>query len=80
MMEPYRPFVDQYVFGRIPPFDVKSEELTREMKARLLQTLTCDVRTGELKRPLMVALTYTTASLAKYYLGKADSLVLPSFL
>ena len=80
MMEPYRPFVDQYVFGRIPPFDVKSAELTREMKARLLQTLTCDVRTGELKRPLMVALTYTTASLAKYYLGKADSLVLPSFL
>lgn len=80
MMEPYRPFVDQYVFGRIPPFDVKSEELTREMKARLLQALTCDVRTGELKRPLMVALTYTTASLAKYYLGKADSLVLPSFL
>lgn len=80
MMEPYRPFVDQYVFGRIPPFDIKSEELTREMKARLLQTLTCDVRTGELKRPLMVALTYTTASLAKYYLGKADSLVLPSFL
>ena len=80
MMEPYRPFVDQYVFGRIPPFDVKSEELTREMKARLLQALTCDARMGELKRPLMVALTYTTASLAKYYLGKADSLVLPSFL
>ena len=80
MMEPYRPFVDQYVFGRIPPFDVKSEELTREMKARLLHALTCDVKTGELKRPLMVALTYTTASLAKYYLGKADSLVLPSFL
>jgi len=80
MMEPYRPFVDQYVFGRIPPFDIKSEELTREMKARLLQALTCDARMGELKRPLMVALTYTTASLAKYYLGKADSLVLPSFL
>ena len=80
MMEPYRPFVDQYVFGRIPPFDVKSEELTREMKARLLQALTCDARMGELKRPLMVALTYTTASLAKHYLGKADSLVLPSFL
>ena len=80
MMEPYRPFVDQYVFGRVPPFDVKADELTREMKARLLQMLTCDVRTGELKRPLMVALTYTTASLAKYYLGKADHLVLPSFL
>lgn len=80
MMEPYRPFVDQYVFGHVPPFDVQATELTREMKARLLQMLTCDVKTGDLKRPLMVALTYTTASLAKYYLGKTDHLVLPSFL
>lgn len=80
MMEPYRPFVDQYVFGHVPPFDVKAVGLTREMKARLLQILTCDVKTGELKRPLMVALTYTTASLAKYYLGKTDHLVLPAFL
>lgn len=80
MMEPYRPFVDQYVFGHVPPFDIQATELTREMKARLLQMLTCDVKTGDLKRPLMVALTYTTASLAKYYLGKTDHLVLPSFL
>lgn len=80
MMEPYRPFVDQYVFGHVPPFDVQATELTRGMKARLLQMLTCDVKTGDLKRPLMVALTYTTASLATYYLGKTDHLVLPSFL
>lgn len=80
MMEPYRPFVDQYVFGHVPPFNVQATELTRGMKARLLQMLTCDVKTGDLKRPLMVALTYTTASLAKYYLGKTDHLVLPSFL
>lgn len=80
MMEPYRPFVDQYVFGHVPPFDIQATDLTRGMKARLLQMLTCDVKTGDLKRPLMVALTYTTASLAKYYLGKTDHLVLPSFL
>lgn len=80
MMEPYRPFVDQYVFGHVPPFNVQATELTRGMKARLLQMLTCDVKTCDLKRPLMVALTYTTASLAKYYLGKTDHLVLPSFL
>ena len=80
MMEPYRPFVDQYVFGHVPPFDVQATDLTRGMKARLLQMLTCDVKTGDLKRPLMVALTYTTASLAKYYLVKTDHLVLPSFL
>ena len=79
-MEPYRPFVDQYVLGNLPPFDRTADKLTREMKARLLEVLTCDVRTGDLKRPLMVALTYTTASLAKHYLGKATELVLPSFL
>jgi len=79
MMEPYRPFVDQYVLGKVRPFDVPSRELTTEMRARLLEVLTCDVRLGEVKRPLMVALTYTSASLARYYLGKADELSLPEF-
>jgi len=79
MMEPYRPFVDQYVLGKVRPFDVPTRELTKEMRARLLEMLTCDVRLGEVKRPLMVALTYTSASLARYYLGKADELSLPEF-
>lgn len=79
MMEPYRPFVDQYVFGGNPLFSTATSELTRDMKACLLQMLTCDVRTGTCKRPLMVALSYTTASLAKVYLGEAKELVLPLF-
>ena len=78
-MEPYRPFVDQYVFGKVRPFDVPMKELTNEMKARLLQMLTCDVRLGEYRRPLQVALSYTTSSLAKYYLGKVEGLVLPEY-
>jgi len=80
MMEPYRPFVDQYVLGKVRPFDVPMKDLTKEMKARLLEMLTCDVQLGEVRRPLMVALTYTSASLARYYLGKGDSLSLPSFV
>jgi CRISPR-associated protein Cas1 len=80
MMEPYRPFVDQYVLGGESPFDVPAEELTREMRARLLEMLTCDVRIGDVKRPLSIALTFTTASLARYYLGKPDELALPEFL
>ncbi len=79
IMEPYRPYVDQYVFGKVRPFDVPMSELTKEMKERLLQMLTCDVNLGEYRRPLMVALSYTTSSLAKYYLGKAESLLLPEF-
>lgn len=79
IMEPYRPFVDQYVFGKVRPFDVPMAELTKEMKARLLQMLTCDVRLGEFRRPLQVAISYTTSSLAKYYLGKSEELALPEF-
>ena len=77
VMEPYRPYVDQYVFGKVRPFDVPMREITREMKARLLEMLTCDVKVGEVRRPLMIALSLTTASLAKYYLGKAEELALP---
>jgi len=79
VMEPYRPFVDQYVLSGEKPFDAPSDELTQPMRARLLEVLTCDVRLGDQTRPLGVALSYTTASLAKYYLGKTDTLSLPSF-
>ncbi len=80
VMEPYRPFIDQYIFGKVPPFNGDEEELTKAMKARLLESLTCDLKTGDLVRPLMVALTYTSASLAKCYLGKSTELTLPSFI
>ena len=78
-MEPYRPFVDQYVLGKVKPFDVPMNELTKEMRSRLLQMLTCDVNLGEMRRPLMVALSFTTSSLAKYYMKKTDELALPGF-
>lgn len=80
VMEPYRPFVDQYVLGKVRPFDVPLKELTQPMRARLLEMLSCDVKMGDVKRPLMIAITYTTASLARYYLGKAEELSLPSFV
>lgn len=79
MMEPYRPFVDQYVLGKVKPFDVPMNELTKEMRARLLQMLTCDVNLGDVRRPLMVALSCTTASLARYYRKEANELSLPRF-
>jgi len=79
MMEPYRPFVDQYVLGKVKPFDMPMDELTKDMRARLLQMLTCDVNLGDVRRPLMVALSYTTASLARYYRKETDELSLPRF-
>lgn len=80
IMEPYRPFVDQYVLGKVPPFDIPATELDKTMKARLLQMLTCDVKLGDVKRPLSIAVTFTAASLAKFYLEKSDSLSLPEFV
>lgn len=77
VMEPYRPFVDQYVFGKVSPFDVPQSELTKEMRARLLEMLTCDVKLGDCRRPLMVALSYTTASLVRCYKKESDTLSLP---
>lgn len=79
VMEPYRPFVDQYIFGKVKPFDVPAKELTKEMRGRLLQSLTCDVNLGDKRRPLMVALSYTSASLVRYYKKESQELMLPSF-
>jgi CRISPR-associated protein Cas1 len=80
VMEPYRPFVDQYVFREGSIFMDKEMTLTKEIKTVLLSLLTCDVAMGSIMRPLSIALTFTTASLAKYYLGKTDMLVLPEFV
>ncbi len=79
VMEPYRPYVDRCVFGRASPFDVQAVGMTTNMKRCLLQVLTSDVMMDGLRRPLMVALSYTTASIVRAYLGKDDRLVLPEF-
>lgn len=77
IMEPYRPFVDQYVLSGGRPFDISQEGLTKDMKARLLQMLACDVRLEGYKRPLMVALSYTTASFVRVFKKETTELVLP---
>lgn len=79
IMEPFRPFVDQYIFSKVKPFDMKWNEISQPVKARLLEALSCDVLVDGMRRPLMIAVTWTSASLAKYYLGKTEKLVLPAF-
>lgn len=74
VMEAYRPYVDEAVFHLHAN---GTFELDREAKAALLRVLSCDVRLGKVVRPLQLALTFTTASLAKYYAGKVKRLVLP---
>lgn len=77
IMEPYRPFVDEEVFGSPDLF--VGDELTREMKRRLLSLLAADVMIGGKKRPLQNAMSYTTASLARCFLKEATQIDYPEF-
>lgn len=79
IMEPFRPFVDQYVFGKEEPFAPPSPSLTSEMRKTLLQVLTCDVQIQSKRHPLQIALTLVASSLAKYFLKQSDKILLPGF-
>ncbi len=78
IMEPYRPFVDEIVYMMNEKWP-DAFMLEKEHKAELLQLMTTDVRIGENKRPLMVALSQTSASLAKCYSGELRKIAFPGF-
>jgi len=80
IMEPYRPWVDEVAFGitqRLGP--VLPNELTREMKTELLSLLTCDTEIGEVRRPLMLALSQSSASLARCFTNQEERIDYPRF-
>lgn len=66
VMEPYRPYVDKMVCNYLQNNDAP-EKLTKEVKAYLLQIATQDVIIDGKQRPLLVAVSFTTASLYKCY-------------
>ncbi len=76
IMEPYRPFVDKMVVNYVNNFG-KTEELSKEVKAYLLGIATQDVWIDGQQRPLMVAVTTTTASLYKCYTGELRNIKYP---
>lgn len=78
IMEPYRPFVDKLVCEIIDRVGLV-EELTRDIKAKLLVIPTLDVVIGGSRSPLMVAVSQTTASLAKFYRGEVKTVDYPEF-
>ncbi len=76
IMEPYRPFVDSQVYDiylRYP----ETQDLSKEIKAELLQFLTFDVSLKKTTRPLMIALSQTTASLTKCITGESRNINYP---
>ena len=66
IMEPYRPFVDEIVYNITNDYPDENE-LTRDMKAELLEVLSQDTLFAKTKRPLMVGLSQTTASLGRCF-------------
>jgi CRISPR-associated protein Cas1 len=79
MMEPYRPFIDDEVLIYMKTHE-ESEELSIDFKKQILQVLTRDVIIGKVTRPLMIALTMTSSSLAKIFAKESETLVLPEFI
>lgn len=76
IMEPYRPYVDELVYG-IVKIGVDCETLTKELKAKLLTIPTLDVVIGGKRSPLMIAVGQTTASLYKCFSGELRKIVYP---
>ena len=77
IMEPYRPFVDKYIFTLIQRKGMPQEELSRDWKAELLLIPTLDVVIGGKKSPLMVGVSQTTASLYKCFSGEMRKISYP---
>lgn len=76
VMEPYRPYVDQCVW-ELTEAGQAGEDLSTELKARLLEILSCDIIINRKKRPLMVGLSETTASLARCFKSEARKIRYP---
>ena len=77
IMEPYRPFVDKIVMD-IVDSNTDFLELTKELKAELLQIPVIDVKIAGKRSPLMIAAGITSASLAKCFAGKSRKITYPS--
>ncbi|WP_349903562.1 type II CRISPR-associated endonuclease Cas1 [Parafrigoribacterium humi] len=75
LMEPYRPLVDIRVHGLV---DAGYEEVTVEVKRRLVSVINTDVPTSLGTSPVSVALHYLATSLSQVYSGDRDQLELPT--
>jgi CRISPR-associated protein Cas1 len=77
-MEPYRPYVDNLVCEIIADGE-DIATLSKEVKARLLNIPVLDVTIEGNRRPLMNAVTQTTASLYNCFSGRLRKIKYPTF-
>ncbi|WP_288148793.1 type II CRISPR-associated endonuclease Cas1 [Bacteroides acidifaciens] len=77
IMEPYRPYVDEIVFSIVKEFGGKEQDLTKDIKAKLLSIPTTEVIISGKRSPLMVAASQTTASLYRCFNGELRRIAYP---
>ena len=77
IMEPYRPYADEVVFEIWENSELVEGEISKEQKQQLLKLLAADVHLTNTLRPLMVGLSYTTASLARCIGGEQKKVDYP---
>ncbi len=78
IMEPYRPFVDDYIATFVEDRE-DFTELTPSIKKQLLTIPAMDIFIDGERSPLMVGLQRTTASLAKCFAGDSRKIIYPEF-
>ena len=76
VMEPYRPYVDRLVMRLMDKYQ-ETDEITTDIKRDLLTIPTLEVVIGGQRSPLMVAVSSTTASVAKCYSGDLRKIAYP---
>jgi CRISPR-associated protein Cas1 len=76
IMEPYRPYIDRMVWEQMQKH-ADYHNLTVQRKAEMLAILSSDVVMNDEKSPLMVALSTTTASLARCFEGEDKKIAYP---
>jgi CRISP-associated protein Cas1 len=76
IMEPYRPYVDQCVC-EILKENHDIENLTPTIKLKLLEILSSDTHIDGGRKPLMLSLSTTTASLVKCLRGESSQILYP---
>jgi CRISPR-associated protein Cas1 len=79
IMEPYRPYVDLIV-SHIMETEDSYEELTIDIKKKLLSIATIDVFIDGKNSPLMVAMSRTTNSLHECFEGKSRKILYPVYV
>ena len=72
-MEPYRPFIDQIAYK----LHAAKKKLDKEVKASFLELFYTNIPFGEQRGQLGTCLTYTTASVVKFFMGETKNISYP---